>query len=176
MPAAGSYTLTQRVSGMGEPTRFDPTVGIYSVDNDGKELSTLADNRQFQLPNDNQSYVDVQFAVSLAAGKQRIRIKDGGPYSPSGIHISCLTFNPNGSVSDMTIDTEKVACHFAGECLQFTGNAAIGTASVYDLNGRLVASGEVEGNALAAEGLADGVYVVKAVTAEGAATTLKVVK
>lgn len=176
VPAAGSYTLTLRVSGMGEPTRFDPTVGIYSVDNNGKELSTLADNRQFQLPNDNQSYVDVQFAVSLAAGKQRIRIKDGGPYSPSGIHISCLTFNPNGSVSDMTIDTEKVACHFAGECLQFTGNAAIGTASVYDLNGRLVASGEVEGNALAAEGLADGVYVVKAVTAEGAATTLKVVK
>jgi hypothetical protein len=38
-----------------------------------------------------------------------------------------------------------------------------------------VAAGEVEGNALAAEGLADGVYVVKAVTAEGA-TTLKVVK
>ncbi len=172
---AGTYTLTLRVSGMGEPTRFDPTIGIYSVDNDGNVLSTLANARQFALSNDEKVYQDVTFSMTLAAGKQRIRIKDDGPYSPSGIHISTLTFNPNGAVEGLTVDTEKVACHYAGGKLQFTGNVTVATATVYDLNGRTVAEGAVEGNALAAT-LGNGVYLVRAVTADGVATTVKVVK
>ena len=176
VPSAGDYTLTLRVSGMGEPTRFDPYIGIYSVDNDGNELSALAAARQFQLTNDEKTYAEVQFAVSLAAGKQRIRVKDCGPYSPSGIHISALTFDPNGSVDTVTIDTEKVACHFSGDRLLFTGNATVTKASVYDLNGRLVAEGTVEGNTLAAGSLASGVYIVNATTADGARVTLKTLK
>lgn len=176
VPAAGAYTLTLRVSGMGEPTRFDPYIGIASVDNDGNELSTLAEARQFQLPNDDKTYAEVKFAVNLAAGKQRIRVKDCGPYSPSGIHISALTFDPNGSVDAVVIDTDKVACHFSGDRLQFTGNATVVSASVYDLNGRLVAQGMAEGNALAAGSLATGAYIVKVTTADGAAMTLKTLK
>ncbi len=172
---AGAYTLTLRVSGMGEPTRFDPTVGIYSVDNDGKVLSTLASARQFALSNDEKVYQDVTFSVNLAAGKQRIRIKDDGPYSPSGIHISALTFNPNGAVGGLTVDTEKVACHYANGKLLFTGNATVAKATVYDMNGRTVAEGLVEGNALAAD-LNGGVYIVRAITTDGTAWTMKTVK
>ena len=176
VPAAGSYTLTLRVSGMGEPTRFDPTIGISSVDNDGNELSALAEARQFQLPNDEKTYIDVQFAMTLAAGKQRIRVKDCGPYSPSGIHISCLTFDPNGSVADMAVDTDKLVCHFVGDRLQFTGNATIASAAVYDINGRLVAEGPVEGNAFAAGEVASGAYIVRAVTADGTIAVTKMLK
>ena len=171
---AGTYTLTLRVSGMGEPTRFDPTIGIYSVDNEGNVLSTLAASKQFALSNDEKTYADVAFTVTLAAGKQRIRIADDNQYSPSGIHISCLTFNPNADVETLAADADNVACHFSGNTLYFAG-ATVATAAVYDLNGCAVAEGVADGNALTAE-LANGVYVVRATTADGSQKVMKVVK
>lgn len=171
IPTAGTYTLTMRVSGMGEPTRFDPTIGIYSVDADGNVLSTLSAAKQFALPNDNATYNDVTFSLNLQAGKQRIRIKDDGPYSPSGIHISCLSFKQLGSVG--IIATQLAVCAVIGNRLIFS--ADVTSAEVYDINGRLMAKSAVS-ESLDISALAGGVYVVRATTQNGEQTTTKIVK
>ena len=90
VPSAGDYILTMRVSGQGEPVRFDPTVGIYTVDAEGNEVTVVSGPTQFSLTGDNDAYKEVRFSMQLEAGKQTLRIKDTAPGQPSGMHISVL--------------------------------------------------------------------------------------
>lgn len=90
VPQAGEYSVLLSVGGFGEPTRFDPSIGIYSVaadDADGKELASM---KNVTLPNSNEIYQNLGFTVTLPAGKQKIRVKDLAPSSPSGMRIATV--------------------------------------------------------------------------------------
>lgn len=183
VPEAKEYTLTLHVSGQGEPARFDPTIGIYSVDAEGEEeLAVLSEPVKFALSGSDNSYRTVEFKMNLAAGKQRIRVKDTNPYQPSGIRISCLSFGSElkdvdapGSVHGLSAGFGKVACSVADGMIRFTG-AEVARAAVYDLNGRVVADAAVSGNALDLGGVAHGIYVVRAYAADGTMSVMKIVK
>jgi hypothetical protein len=139
IPQDGLYNLVLRVSGMGEPTRFDPTVAVYTVSADGSETLVSA-ARQFELPNDNATYKEETFPMTLSAGKQTIRLKDGAQYSPSGMHISTLTLSDAAGVETINADTDKA------------------NVNVYSLQGILLRSNVAKADAL--NDLPSGIYIV----------------
>lgn len=168
IPSAGEYTLTLRVSGQGEPTRFDPTIAIYSVDENGEQLATLAEATQFALSGDDAVFGNVAFKLQLQAGKQRIRIADTNPYQPSGMHISSLSFKEGfGGVESVVANSGEFTCAVDGGMLHVYGAAVALRGEVYDLNGRLVASGAFDGNMMPVDGLAGGMYILKLYTDGG---------
>ena len=89
VPQADTYVLTLRVSGQGEPVRFDPTLVFESVDADGNSTA-LCQPKQFQLPGKDDTYTEVHFEFELPAGRQLLRMRDNNPFQPSGIRISTL--------------------------------------------------------------------------------------
>lgn len=168
IPSAGEYTLTLRVSGQGEPTRFDPSIAIYSVDENGEQLATLVEATQFALSGDDAVFGNVAFKLQLQAGKQRIRIADANPYMPSGIHISSLSFKEGfGGVESVVANLGEFTCAVDGGVLHVYGAAVALRGEVYDLNGRLVMSDAFDGNMMSVSGLAAGMYVLKLYTAGG---------
>lgn len=168
IPSAGEYTLTLRVSGQGEPTRFDPTIAIYSVDENGEQLATLAEATQFALSGDDAVFGNVAFKLQLQAGKQRIRIADTNPFQPSGMHISSLSFKEGfGGVESVVANSGEFTCAVEGGMLHVYGASVALRGEVYDLNGRLVMSGAFDGNMMSVSGLAAGMYVLKLYTAGG---------
>lgn len=176
IPSAGEYTLTLRVSGQGEPTRFDPSIAIYSVDENGGQLATLVEATQFALSGDDAVFADVRFKLQLQAGKQRIRIADTNPYQPSGMHISCLSFKEGfGGVESVVANSGEFTCAVDGGMLHVYGAAVALRGEVYDLNGRLVASGAFDGNMMPVDGLAGGMYILKLYT-DGGMQALKFCK
>lgn len=179
IPSAGEYTLSLRVSGVGEPTRFDPNIAIYSVDEDGQVLSTLCEARQFELSGSDTEYARVEFPMTLQAGRQRIRVADAGPYQPSGIHISCLSFDSQlagiGEVAK-TATAAGLSCVERGGVLYVAGTDDAALCEVYDMNGRLLASGKPEGGALQVGELPRGVYVLKAMAADDTVMSAKFIK
>ncbi|MBD5289859.1 MAG: hypothetical protein HDS26_04145 [Bacteroides sp.] len=106
IPQAGVYRLTLNVSGVGEPTRFDPTIGIYAVNEDGSQGTELAAPVKFTLSGSDDQYRQQWFDIELPAGKQTIRIADTNPYGPSGIHISTLRLADATSVASLTMNNE----------------------------------------------------------------------
>ena len=176
IPSAGEYTLTLRVSGQGEPTRFDPSIAIYSVDENGEQLATLAEATQFALSGDDAVFGNVAFKLQLQAGKQCIRIADTNPYQPSGMHISCLSFKEGfGGVESVVANSGEFTCAVDGGILHVYGAAVALRGEVYDLNGRLVASGAFDGNMMPVDGLAGGMYILKLYT-DGGMQALKFCK
>lgn len=176
IPSAGEYTLTLRVSGQGEPTRFDPSIAIYSVDENGEQLATLVEATQFALSGDDAVFGNVAFKLQLQAGKQRIRIADTNPYQPSGMHISSLSFKEDfGGVDSVVANSGEFTCAVDGGILHVYGAAVALRGEVYDLNGRLVASGAFDGNMMPVDGLAGGMYILKLYT-DGGMQALKFCK
>lgn len=142
VPQAGNYTLILSVSGFGEPTRFDPSIAVYSVDADGGDGTTLASLEKFTLPNSNEVYQNLSFPVTLPAGKQTLRLKDLAPYSPSGIRIATV------ALSDGSMDA----------AVGMVGNdSAEAPLDVYTLQGIRVRSAVPA--ATATDGLPSGLYI-----------------
>ncbi len=104
VPQSGAYKVVLDVAGMGEPTRFDPTITIKSVSADGT-ATELCPARQFALSNSMTDYRQESFAVTLPAGKQTIRIADANQYSPSGIVISTVTLADESGIEGVEADT-----------------------------------------------------------------------
>ncbi|MCC8037653.1 MAG: glycoside hydrolase family protein [Bacteroidales bacterium] len=104
VPATGEYCFTIKVTGEGEPTRFDPKLGLFAVNADGTEGDKLCDAVQFSLPNDYTTYIEKEFLVNLQAGKQTIRLKDTNPYAPSNIHISTVKLDTTNGVGSIAAD------------------------------------------------------------------------
>lgn len=107
VPSSGDYNLVLRVSGVGEPTRWDPNLGVVAVNSDGSEGNTLSPNKQFSLSGDNAIYENVVFPLTLSAGKQTIRLKDFGTYQPSGIRISTITLAEAAGVDEISVLDEN---------------------------------------------------------------------
>ncbi|MCD8394568.1 MAG: glycosyl hydrolase [Bacteroidales bacterium] len=104
VPYDGEYCLTLKVTGEGEPTRFDPTLAVYSATVDGEEGEKLCDAVQFSLPNDYVTYIEKEFLINLKAGKQTIRVKDTNPYAPSNIHIATVKLDTTNGVGSIAAD------------------------------------------------------------------------
>jgi len=175
IPSDGEYTLILRASGIGDPSRFDPTLGAYQVDDDGKETATLFAPTSFKLPNDDKVYTELKMPMTLKAGKQRIRIKDTNPYMPSGIRISTLSFNPNSGVESLTTSTGKVECAIENGNFIIRG-AELANAIVADLNGRILFNGLPADGIITADNLATGVYLLRITATDGSQTTIKIIK
>lgn len=170
IPTAGEYTLTLRVSGQGyDQGRFDPTISIYSVDDNGEVLSTLCEAVQFDLSGENTSYETQPFTMTLQAGRQRIRIADGNAYQPSGIRMSCLSFNSALAGVEMVAASsgEVMKCTVNGDMICLQGAVDAATGSIYDMNGRLLMSSTVENGSMSIASLSRGFYLLKVVDREG---------
>lgn len=142
VPQAGEYTLVLSVSGFGEPTRFDPSIGVYSVAADGNDDQLLAALEPFGLPNSDEVYQNLSLMLTLPAGKQTIRLKDLRPSQPSGIRIASVT------LSDGSMDA----------AIEIVGNdSAKAAVDVYTLQGIRVRSAVPA--ATATDGLPTGLYI-----------------
>lgn len=102
VPADGAYTLTMTVSGVGEPVRFDPCIGIQDVTDGGNEI--LVEPVRFSLPGSDTEYVTRTYDINLKAGHRVIRLVDGAQYQPSGIRISHLRFDSKSGVNEIGED------------------------------------------------------------------------
>lgn len=143
VPEGGDYNLLLTVSGFGEPTRFDPSIGVFSVDAEGKDGERLAAMEKFPLPNSNDEYKTISFPLTLAAGKQTLRLKDLYNSTPSGIHIATV------ALSDGSMDA----------VVEIVGNdSAEAPVDVYTLQGICVRSAVPSATATA--GLPYGLYIV----------------
>ncbi len=163
VPTAGSYKITLRVSGKGEPMRYDPCVALYTVDSDGNILSTLSEPEIFEISGDDAVFADKSFYVTLEAGKQIIRVADGRPSRPSGIHISTITIKNTAAVESISdnVDSNFVA-FYANGSIHFIANKDIISAEVFDINGRMILSGEVNNSYINSPIMSSGIYIVKA--------------
>ncbi|MCH5224928.1 MAG: hypothetical protein J1D77_02970 [Muribaculaceae bacterium] len=120
VPSAGEHQLTLRVSGVGEPARFDPKIGVLAINEDGSDGAELCEAKQFGLPGDDETYQTVTFPITLSAGKQTIRLKDYAPYQPSGIRISTVSLvNPAGikDIHAMDSNTPVNVYNLQGVCV-----------------------------------------------------------
>ena len=160
VPSAGKYTLSLKVSGQGEPVRFDPKIGAYAVDADGNQTGVLCEPKQFALSGDNAVYEIVEFEMELPAGKQTIRLQDANPYAPSGIRISSLSFSDKlGGISEVSSYSDDVlSCKVIGDKLHLNTE---GKCEIYDINGRLLVNAFAESGVVSVAGLQRGVYVVR---------------
>ncbi len=141
VPEAGDYNLELIVSGVGEPSRFDPLLSINSVDANGK-ATKLCEARRFALSNSDENYNTEIFKVSLPAGKQTLRLKDEAPYQPSGIRISALRLTSVAGIDGVLAE----------------GNSESTRVDVYNTQGVRVRSAVARGEAT--KGLPAGIYVV----------------
>lgn len=140
VPEAGDYNLELVISGVGEPARFDPTLTIVAMNQDGTEGESLHEARQFTLTGADDAYRTETFTITLPAGKQTVRIKDASPYQPSGMHISALR---------LTSVTGIDAVSVSGEAR---------TVDVYNTLGMKIRSGV--SSSAATDGLPAGLYIV----------------
>ena len=143
VPAAGDYKLTLTVSGVGEPTRFDPSIAVVAVNDDGTDGKTLCQAERFSLPGSDSQYAEKVFVLTLGAGRQTLRLRDAAPYQPSGIRISTVCLSDLAGVENVAVDDEL----------------ALDTpVNVYSLSGVCVRKGVRFGDAL--DRLAPGIYIV----------------
>lgn len=106
VPADDQYTLQFSVTGIGEPVRFDPNIGVVSMNGDGTEGNVLIDKYEFKLPGNETDYITLNLPVNLKRGKQTIRIKDNNPYAPSGLRISTVKLANAAGVSVLSEEKE----------------------------------------------------------------------
>lgn len=138
---SGDYMLELTVSGIGEPSRFNPCISIVSVNADGTDGTVLSAARRFALPGADDSYTTESFAVSLPAGPQTIRLKDEAPYQPSGIRISALRITSAAGIDGILAGSD-------------TANSPV---DVYNASGIRIRSAVKASDATA--GLPSGLYI-----------------
>lgn len=140
VPAAGDYFLVLKVSGVGEPVRFDPTLAVYEADAEGNLGSCLMEGTKFSLSGSDDVYTELWLPLTLTAGHNRLRLADGNAYAPSGIRISTVSLKAKGAGVDTVGDDEAA------------------TTDVYGIDGVRIRS-QVS-RAEAADGLPAGIYII----------------
>lgn len=99
---AGKYIISTSVTGMGQPSRFDPYLQWVLVE--GEKETPLCDTFTATLPNNETDYKTLTNAINLPSGHIKLRLKDSMPYSPSGIRISSLRLDSEAGVGEIIID------------------------------------------------------------------------
>lgn len=100
--------LNLRVGGYGEPKRFDPSISIFTVNEDGTENELLASSGKFPLSGSDTQFTEVSIPLNLAPGRHTIRVKDDAPSQPSGIIISTLKLMTPSSVGEIADCGDKI--------------------------------------------------------------------
>lgn len=176
VPEDGTYTLVLRVSGQGEPVRFDPCIGFYDVNDDDSDGEVLRAAESFTLTDDDASYKEVGFTMMLQAGNRKIRIKDTNPYAPSGIHISALKLTKGTTgVRNAVADKGTLKVVAQNGTFRFIGVQGLQSVSLFDLNGREVFSGIPQDNTICPGRLAAGMYMARATAADGSVYGVKLI-
>lgn len=132
----GEYTLVLKVTGEGEPMRYDPTLSVIQIDQDGTE-SNVAESSVYSLPGNDSDYSFIRIPMNLRAGKCRLRLIDDAEYRPSGLRIASLRLASTASLD---------------------GIETSGLQAVYSIDGRLVNS--CADPATPTYGLEPGIYIV----------------
>ncbi len=136
--------LNLRVGGVGEPVRFDPTVSVCLVNEDGSEGDELCAPTKFALPGAGNGFYFVSLPLSLAPGRHTIRIKDADPSRPSGLLISAIALMTPSSVGEIpsVSDSRCDVWTPAGVCVRRGADAAAPLsglpAGVYIVNGKKI--------------------------------------
>lgn len=133
--AAGQHTVTMRISGYGETTRYDPYLQWVLVEGDNE--TPLTETLYPKLPNSDTDYIEFSAPVTLPAGNVQLRLKDMRSGRPSGIKISSITVYDAAGVDEINVDNET-----------FNG-------PIYNLQGIRVAA-----DASALETLPAGLYII----------------
>lgn len=141
VPEAGAYTLVLQVAGKGEPTYYDPTLGVYSVNADGSQGAELVAPAKYTLSGSDETIVNLYMHMTLSAGKQTIRLKDCKRSQPSGVHISTLRLCKGSGIDGVE-----------------AAPAATGDNRVYSVSGTLVR--EQADPVAPFAGLAPGIYIM----------------
>lgn len=102
----GTYGFVVRVSGYGEPTRFDPTLVFSLVDEEGNVIKEIKNTGSFELPNSDDTYYEIGADVELTAGKHIIRVSYGSPL-PSGLRMSAVRLVNITGVDDVAAETDN---------------------------------------------------------------------
>ncbi|MDE5906950.1 MAG: hypothetical protein K2G66_04910, partial [Alistipes sp.] len=145
IPEAGDYTLLMRYSGVGEPVRFDPSIGVYTPAGEGDEAAAveLSAPQTLTLPGNDDTYLTAFFQMNLTAGHTTLRLVDTTPGRPSGIHISAIELRPGlhdeSGVGMTAADADRI--------------------DVYSLQGFRVREGADAADPLA--GLPAGIYIAR---------------
>lgn len=105
-PAGGEYVVTLRLSGVGEPVRYDPQLQWLAVDADGIE-TPIGDELTLTLPGSDTDYREQQTALTLPGGTVALRLRDAAPYRPSGIRISALSLGGMAGIPTMDCATDS---------------------------------------------------------------------
>lgn len=141
---SGDYYLALNVSGVGEPTRFDPTLAVYSVGADGELGECLMPAAKFTLSGSDTEYRRLLLPVTLQAGRQRLRLVDANSYSPSGIRISEVMLGSQTGVAVIEGSATAVADVYSidGLCVRRAADAMSPLeglpAGLYIVNGKKI--------------------------------------
>lgn len=109
IPEDGDWYLHLRVGGFGEPTRFDPKIAIYSVNEAGEEKELSAPGN-FSLPGTDFDFFTRTFPLSsLSSGQIVLRVRDAAPYQPSGITISGIMLSSSAEAAAEMITNDENA-------------------------------------------------------------------
>ncbi len=140
VPETGDYHLGLLVSGIGEPTRFDPAMSLHTVNADGSLGTELCPSTTFTLPNDNEVYKMIYLPCRLNAGRQTLCIKGEG--NPSGIRIAGVKLDDATGIDGVVADSDT------------RPEAPV---NVYTVTGQLVRANVAADSAT--DGLPAGIYV-----------------
>lgn len=175
VPTTGEHTLSIRVSGQGEPVRFDPTISICQVNDDDTDGKELLAPQTFGLPGDDATYTEVEFRLTLPKGKQKIRIKDANPYSPSGIHISGLKLKDQSTgIRNTPNETDAPTVRMQNGFLRFSHTENLQEVTLYDLSGCRIENSSTTGSICVAW-IPAGTYIVRMTLRDGSTKQNKII-
>lgn len=107
VPEDSAYELVLRVSGIGSPSKADPSLAVGLLNKYGFEKETILQPTSFTLSNSNEIYSEVKFNLNLNKGKQTIRLRDGNPKEDSGLRISGISLNKiSAGISEISLSDE----------------------------------------------------------------------
>ena len=116
-PADGQYTLSLVAGGYGEPSKFDPTLKVYTVDVDGNEKDVLVDEKTYSgvLPNNDVDHVAIPFTFNLKAGRHTVRIHNKGfvnGMTANGVCFAEGTYVPEVGIETVNVDENAPVEYF----------------------------------------------------------------
>ena len=116
-PADGQYTLSLIAGGYGEPTKFDPTLKVFTVDENGEEKDLLIEEKTYAglLPNNDVDHVALALTFNLKAGRHTVRVQNTGfvnGMSANGVCFAEGTYVPEVGIETVNADENAPAEYY----------------------------------------------------------------
>lgn len=144
----GEHEVKLRLSGFGEPTRYDPLLQWVLVntgtrsDTNGETEIPLGDTFSPALPNSDTEYIEYTSALILPEGHVQLRLKDMRSGRPSGIKISTISVSEAAAVNSIISDSDiedGAIYNLHGICVSRDANSFRSLpAGIYIANGKKI--------------------------------------